>query len=71
MFKSKNVTYYRRSQCALHHSILSFCKIVGMNVQEQYEWIICYKLFCTSCHWGALHLPNNFVRFETCVALGI
>ena len=24
-----------------------------MNVQGKYGWIICYKLFCTSCHPGA------------------
>ena len=53
MFESIFLMYYGQSQCALHHSILSFVKLFfDMNIQEKYGWIICYKLFCTSCHPG-------------------
>ena len=39
-----DIMYYGRSQCALHHSILSSIKLFfGMYVQEKYGWIIYYE----------------------------
>ena len=42
----KIIMYYGRSQCALHHSILTSLKLfLSMNVQAYYGWITCYNFF--------------------------